>query len=397
MPKPNYQMTIPELVGFTVESKTAGERTKVLVKTPFLISDEDDFHLYIEKIESVFLRRYGLSTESVSKFLILIHKDGQTDVYLNDNVKESFFARSTRDIKAGEKVTKNDFSNIEKLRFVDITVAPNDQVVYCVRVGWKFGLYFDFSREVKQETLENELGVLLNELFYQKSYEAAKSSAKLNNPNRSPLILTEGITDILLLKKAQRILKFELDIVFHEPEGVVGDCNLYKQCESFSALPRSEKVICMFDRDNDEIIKKLNKKTLAGKDYQSWGNNVYSFLIPIPEYRTEADKISIEFLLSDMDLMRTDQNGRRLFINTEFNKKSGRHISLDLVCGDRNKLKTPFPCIIDHEVYDNQSINVALPKLDYCEQVTQESAGFEDVDFSNFRHVFDVIQQISEI
>lgn len=84
------------------------------------------------------------------------------------------------------------------------------------------------------------------------------------------------------------------------------------------------------------------------------------------------------------------------FLSSEFNKQSHRHIAEDLNCTDRNKFKNDKLTIVDNDVYNNKSENVALSKNTFAECVLNSESGFQDVDFSEFRLIFIVIRQIIE-
>jgi hypothetical protein len=53
--------------------------------------------------------------------------------------------RAKRDLKAGEIVTQGDVADIRKVRFQDVKIVDTDKIVYCFKVGWRFGLFFDLA------------------------------------------------------------------------------------------------------------------------------------------------------------------------------------------------------------------------------------------------------------
>ncbi|MCH8329048.1 MAG: hypothetical protein IIB81_01500, partial [Nanoarchaeota archaeon] len=91
--------------------------------------------------------------------------------------------------------------------------------------------------------------------------------------------------------------------------------------------------ICIFDSDNPTLVTQVND----GANFKKWSSNVFSFSIPVPKHRVKTPNISIEFNYRDDEIQREDAEGRRLFINTEFHKRSQHHKTLDLVCTDKNK------------------------------------------------------------
>lgn len=133
----------------------------------------------------------------------------------------------------------------------------------------------------------------------------------INSNNYEPLLITEGQTDWVHLESAylalsnieenkdifkqlenirifeyeakgqsHKISKLGLGVTGHPLHKVeMGDNDLLKMCESLSKLPRSSPLICIFDHDNTKIIDKV----MNNGSFKYWGNNVYSFSIPVPE------------------------------------------------------------------------------------------------------------------
>lgn len=161
----------------------------------------------------------------------------------------------------------------------------------------------------------------------------------------------------------------------------MGDEELKKKCFALKDMNHKQPVpvIFIFDRDNDKIVREMDDEENGFRD---WGNNVFSIVIPVPEHRTE-DSISIEYYYQDADLFRPDQNGRRLFLSSEFNPKTGRHIKLpELNISQIGLLQKPR--IIDNSVFDINSQSKALTKDDFASHILERTAPFDQVDFSAF-------------
>ena len=213
-----------------------------------------------------------------------------------------------------------------------------------------------------------------------------------------PKVITEGKTDWKHLKAALRSLKgqglfLNLEIEFKEvaTPDVQGEDWMVKHCKSLSMVKQSVPIICISDRDVPKTTKGLSNDM---GDFQDWGNNVYSFPIPVPSHRKTTPDISIEFYYNDEDIKRKDAQGRRLFLNSEFNQSSGRHLNEDLTCFDRKKVQSPIPQVIDHEVFDEGNVNVALTKNDFAENILNEINGFKDLYVSEFSKIFEFINTI---
>jgi hypothetical protein len=170
---------------------------------------------------------------------------------------------------------------------------------------------------------------------------------------------------------------------------------LLRQCLALSKVYQSKPNIFIFDRDNPEIIPKVCDGV---KPYKAWGNNVFSFAIPIPDHRSDLPGASIELYFNDRDLGLPGEDGRRIFLSNEFNPSSGRHLSdANLSAGHKGKLSAGRAGIkiLDTEVYDAAHKNVALSKAEFASLIANGSGAFESVDFQQFKKVFSIVEQIA--
>lgn len=112
----------------------------------------------------------------VCQFLVLIHKDLSADVYLNDfPVRVLMMAK--RAMNKGEVVRTSDIADIRELTFEGIHIKDTDKVIYCFKVGWKFGLFFDLHRgePLNKSAMEKEIGALYRYLSFQYVYDVLQS------------------------------------------------------------------------------------------------------------------------------------------------------------------------------------------------------------------------------
>lgn len=210
-----------------------------------------------------------------------------------------------------------------------------------------------------------------------------------------PLVVTEGKTDWKHLKAA--LEKFhglgeflDHDIEFHEYEDNVkmGSAELLNLCKQASKLPQHRKTICIFDRDEPNIISQVQNK--------NWGNSIYSFAIPIPDHRKETEDICIELFYKDSEIIRTDNHNRRLFLSNEFSSKSGKH-KQDKMLNYLypNRIDTSKTLIIDNNVFDADDNNVALSKNQFAEYVLKKTHNFDDFEFLEFKKIFNILFDIA--
>lgn len=215
-----------------------------------------------------------------------------------------------------------------------------------------------------------------------------------------PIIRTEGKTDWKHLKAAWRKLRHlpvfeDWDIEFFEYQDDVqmGDKELKKICESMVKVDVNDRLhIFVFDRDNAQILSQMSDSG----GYKKWTDSIFSFVISVPSHRSDKPEISIELFYTDEELVRTDENGRRLYLSNEFDSNSGRHITLNLNCISLNKLQGSSITIIDDKVFDDRHQNVALSKNKYATYILDSVQGFDDFDFTPFEAIFRMIHEFAE-
>ncbi len=245
---------------------------------------------------------------------------------------------------------------------------------------------------------DNQIYIKLRDKLWSLAPELKKSRQTVlidESVEKGPLIITEGKTDWKHLKNALIKLQSEgiftnLNLIFLEkdfPENM-GNDNLVKRCTLLSTVSQQYPTICIGDRDVKKVNIDLSEK---GKDYKDWGNNVYSFVIPVPSHRKLTPDISIEYYYSDADIIIKDLLGKRLFLNTEFNPQSCRHKVENLSCIHKNKLNPMKLNIIDCDVYNSNNEDVSLSKDQYAENVLHSASGYEKVDVNHFIDIFNII------
>lgn len=253
---------------------------------------------------------------------------------------------------------------------------------------------------------------------YQKEIKDA-----IDEKNDRPLIITEGATDWKHLKAAYHKLlddprcsewlsTLDFEFLEYEPKNsTVQNCyklemsgsHLQTMCEQYSLMQQPRKMIFIADSDVKDV-----RKALIGKDsaYKSWGNGVYSIILPLPAHRTTAKitDICIEHYYTDDQIkLEVEANGvkRRLFMGCEFDP-DGLSLDTTMFCNERNSCGEEKIRIIDgHEksprVYridDKNKTNIALSKMKFATSVLEGQPPFDQMDFSNFIPLFETIRDI---
>lgn len=218
---------------------------------------------------------------------------------------------------------------------------------------------------------------------------------------KKPLVITEGKTDIKHIRKAQEKLGIT-DIDFEqidENNQPSGEDDLKKLLAHLSKIPHVNKIIGLFDRDQESTVKDIEKDHIEYKDY---GNNVYAFCIPAPQFRIDKGqtKISIEYLYTDDEIKTPLENGCRLFFGTEFTRPSMRHNidkSLTLQKPDGKGQDKIIENNGGQAVFDNDDHNVLAKKDDFAESILHDKISISNESWENFRPIFYKIKKICEL
>jgi RNA-directed DNA polymerase len=216
-----------------------------------------------------------------------------------------------------------------------------------------------------------------------------------------PLLMTEGKTDWKHLKRAfmefrRQGLYRDLEIEFweYEDEIQMGSNELENNCRLYAKSYQPRSLIAIFDRDEPQRLRRVSG---IESPIKNWGNNVFSFAIPVPAHREENPAISVELYYHDEDLKRVDEHGRRLYLSREFHPKSGKNLEEPTVnCTLLSPIRSESVSIIDDAVFNAENRNIALPKSDFADYVLKQKSGFDNLDFSAFKAIFDLIEEITE-
>lgn len=275
----------------------------------------------------------------------------------------------------------------EKQDAVDVISLPNGERIAPAEFG-EFQAGYDAFFEKNEQ--------------FKSSFESV--SVELAKTQRT-LIVTEGKTDWKHLKSALSRLKSEgkhkeLDIEFLEYEAGIemGDSQLATMCKHFSKTPHSRKVVFVFDRDVESVVKDMGGDSNLG--YKKWSDHVFSLCIPIPRHRLTYENVSIEFYYTDEEVRTVDPStGRRLLFTNEVvweqspGSKSRVSRTREQPVADEEAKKK----IYDHDcdrVVDKTGELVAHSKSVFAENVLGSVAGFDCFDVAAFGGIFDVLERI---
>ena len=147
-----------------------------------LTSDDPKFYRYIEQISNIYFgsTEFSANVNNIHSFLVLIHSDLSADIYINDFTVETQvrLKRNLESLEPGILIMKSDIADIYELSFPDIEILDSDSIVCCLKVGWKFLLYFDFLNQGRKSdiaTRQRILAQLYRYLSFEEVYRTLES------------------------------------------------------------------------------------------------------------------------------------------------------------------------------------------------------------------------------
>ena len=223
---------------------------------------------------------------------------------------------------------------------------------------------------------------IFKELTYSHKKELDELKKKINE-GTAPLIICEGKTDVSHIKKAKEKLGIAYNLEFYNIPESGGGSKLKILLEQLAKIPQTRKVIGIFDRDVEKIVKEIEQGENTIKDY---GNNVFAFCLPLPESRKDYTNISIEFYYSDNEL-KTVKDGKCLYFDNELNFNSQRK--------PISKIESPVD-ILTKKIWDENigETDWIHSKSVFANLVETDENFVENFTFTNFDLIFEQVQKI---
>jgi hypothetical protein len=164
------------LAGFAAEGAAPGAEFHIVTRGSFS-SDDPLFYVVIRQVSELVLNPHAIPAGQVANLLALIHPDNTVDLYLNDELVVSIEIAAKKSIAAGQAVLMSDIADIRRLQFHGVSIAPTDKVLYCFKVGWKFGLFFDLERPVPLDVdrMALSIGAAYRTLAFEHVYRTLES------------------------------------------------------------------------------------------------------------------------------------------------------------------------------------------------------------------------------
>jgi len=207
---------------------------------------------------------------------------------------------------------------------------------------------------------------------------------------RTLYVCTEGETDVTHLKAAMTYFhgkgKYkDLALSFDSESVFKSDTALAKHLKAISAAKLAVSTVCLFDRDNESLLREME---LLQQDYKIYKRGAAGVALVTPAFRKAP--FCIELLYQDADLLTCDASGRRIYTKSEFVENTGQH-KTDR-CAVRN-INTNQ--LIRDDVYEFETQkSLALSKIEFARLVAERQGPFA-FDFDGLRPTIEMLRSVA--
>jgi hypothetical protein len=158
---------------------------KVQVKAIEFTSSEDGQH-FVQRLEGFpdeILRKtdspLSLTPSGIDHLLAIIRPDKSATVYINELVLKSSI-RIGRTCEVGEAIYKDDIVDFEELDWGDIPIPIDCGVVFLFSIGWRKGLFYDFSplppmSQSRNHNCKQLFGQFFSQVFFQERFRISET------------------------------------------------------------------------------------------------------------------------------------------------------------------------------------------------------------------------------
>lgn len=158
------------IAGISVGNIEPNQTASILARA-FIDSFDKNFQKYATNILSMFVSRNEIA--SLNRLLIVIKPDNRAFIYRFFPMQLGILAK--RDMSKGTLVSSNDIADLASIHFQDdffkIDIADGDKVVFLIREGVNFGLYFYFSGLATNASRESDIAYHFKRFLYRSLFD----------------------------------------------------------------------------------------------------------------------------------------------------------------------------------------------------------------------------------
>jgi hypothetical protein len=160
--------------GYTLSSAKKGERVDVIVKEFTSTEDGDLFVGRLDGFPTEILQLIPgrlFTPSNIDHLLVLIYPDKKAKVFINE-LEFMLVVQAKRAFEKGQPVLHDDIADVQKLSITGIEIPKNTGLIFLFSIGWRKGLYYDFSPlQSGLPELEYNPEVLFGQLYAYLSFQ----------------------------------------------------------------------------------------------------------------------------------------------------------------------------------------------------------------------------------
>src|SRR5689334_7691757 len=160
--------------GYSLSSVKKDEHATVSMRE---FTSTEDGDLFISRLEGFpteilqLISKKHYSPSIVDHMLAFIYPDKKVKIFINE-LKLILTIQTKKAIARGQPVMFDDIADVERLAFTGIEIPKNIGLVFLFSIGWRKGLYYDFSPlHSEPPELEYEPEVMFGQLYAYLSFQ----------------------------------------------------------------------------------------------------------------------------------------------------------------------------------------------------------------------------------
>lgn len=120
-----------------------GEQVLIQTGGSYCSGDGEIFFKIVESLTAEYLAALDMRPSQVDSLLVVISRNNDADVYVNEVIMNAL-VQAKGSVTAGALVKKNDLADIREVD-LGVEIPKECGFLYVFSVGWRKGLFFDFS------------------------------------------------------------------------------------------------------------------------------------------------------------------------------------------------------------------------------------------------------------
>lgn len=159
---------------FFTKDISSGDMVEVISRGVFT-SHDTRFNYYMDKISNHFFKEIKIPSNTIYRFIILIHEDNSADVFLNEFGMEF---KIKKDIYSPDELEIQDLEKVDDVIFSDFKLKETDKFIFGFKEHWDFALFFYLSpfKSLDLSWFTNKLMLLIKRMRFDHFYSILENN-----------------------------------------------------------------------------------------------------------------------------------------------------------------------------------------------------------------------------